>query len=79
MRSCIMQYVSGSPYTMNQDGKNPQDKWTDKQRFQNFNPLDKALLDKIKIDYHGGKRNGNMIFIFTPKDCIKGMHVLSDP
>ena len=74
-----MQYMSGSPYTMKQEGENPQDKWTDKQRLQNFNPLDKALLDKIKINYQEGKGNGNMVLIFTPKNCIKGMHVLSDP
>lgn len=34
------------------------DKWIDKQRSQNLDPLDKALSDKIKIGYQGGKGPG---------------------
>lgn len=55
------------------------DKWIDKQRSQNLDTLDKALLDKIKIGYQGGKENNDLVSVFIPKDYIKGMHVLCDP
>ena len=54
------------------------DKWIDKQRSQNLDPLDKALLDKINIGHQGRKGNNHLVSDFIPKDCIKGMHVLCD-
>ena len=55
------------------------DKWIYKQRSQNLDPLDKALLDKIKIGHQGRKGNNHLVSGFIRKDCIKGMHVLCDP
>ena len=55
------------------------DKWIDKQQSQNLDPLDKALSDKIKISYQGGKGHSHLVSVFIQKDCIKGMHILCDP
>ena len=55
------------------------DRWIDKQSSKNLDPLGKALLDKIKIGYQGGKGNNHVAAVFVPKDCKKGIHVLCDP
>ena len=53
--------------------------WIDNQRSAILDPIEKSLLQSLKICYQGGKGNNHLVPIIIPIDSAKAMSKLCDP
>ena len=42
-------------------------------------PIEKQLLDQLKICYQTGKGNNDLVSVLFPKDTLPAMKILCDP
>ncbi|XP_071958628.1 uncharacterized protein [Antedon mediterranea] len=61
-----------------QEAKN--NTWVDKYHADGISdPLEKSLINKLKITFQTGKGNNHLVPVLFPQDCVDAMDVLSKP
>ena len=53
--------------------------WLDQQRLDDFDEVDKMLVQALEITYMTGKGNNHLVPIIFPPDIIEAIRVLCDP
>ena len=55
-----------------------ENKWIDKQRFQDLDYVDCALIKSLKVTYLTGKRNNHLVPVLIPEDTVQALQFLAD-
>ena len=50
--------------------------WIDSNHYQKLDPLERQLVDQVKICYQTGKGNKRLVPLLIPNECLNGMEIL---
>ena len=53
-----------------------ENKWIDKQRLQDLDDVDRALIKSLKVTHLTGKSNNHLVPVLIPEDTVEALQFL---